>query len=44
MFHTSLHEEYQNAARMGLHEEELARIVQMGFEYAFLPAGETHKA
>jgi adenosine deaminase len=42
MFHTTLHEEYANAARMGLQEDELARIVQMGFEHAFLPAGEKH--
>jgi aminodeoxyfutalosine deaminase len=40
MFHTTLREEYANAARMGLQEEELARIVEMGFEHAFLPAGE----
>jgi len=40
MFHTTLHEEYRNAARMGLEEHELARIVEMGFEHAFLPAGE----
>src|SRR5216684_436296 len=39
MFHTTLHEEYANAARMGLQEDDLARIVQMGFEYAFLPPG-----
>src|SRR5256886_4214018 len=40
MFHTTLHEEYANAARMGLQEDELTRIVEMGFEHAFLPAGE----
>jgi aminodeoxyfutalosine deaminase len=40
MFHTTLHEEYANAARMGLQEHELARIVEMGFEHAFLPAKE----
>ena len=40
MFHTTLNEEYANAARMGLQEEELARIAEMGFEHAFLPAGE----
>ncbi len=34
MFHTTLCEEYANAARMGLHEEELIRVVEMGFEYA----------
>jgi len=44
MFHTTLHEEYRNAARMGLQEHELARIVEMGFEHAFRPAGETHGA
>jgi adenosine deaminase len=35
MFHTTLREEYQNAARMGLREEELVRLVDMGFAYAF---------
>jgi aminodeoxyfutalosine deaminase len=40
MFHTTLQEEYLNAARMGLREDELTRIVEMGFEHAFLPAGE----
>src|SRR5713226_1831245 len=44
MFHTTLHEEYANAARMGLQEEELGRIVKMGFEHAFLPAGERRGA
>jgi aminodeoxyfutalosine deaminase len=44
MFHTTLHEEYANAARMGLQEHELVRIVEMGFEHAFLPAGERHGA
>jgi adenosine deaminase len=44
MFHTTLHEEYANAARMGLQEEELARIVEMGFEHAFLPVGERRGA
>jgi hypothetical protein len=44
MFHTTLHEEYANAARMGLREEELNRIVEMGFEHAFQPAGETRPA
>jgi len=39
MFHTSLELEYVNAARMGLEENELARIVEMGFEHAFSPAG-----
>ena len=44
MFHTTLHEEYANAARMGLHEDELASIVEMGFEHAFLPPGERRGA
>jgi adenosine deaminase len=44
MFHTTLHEEYANAARMGLQEKELARIVEMCFEHAFLPAGESRGA
>ena len=38
MFHTTLNEEYANAACMGLQEEELARIVEMGFEHTFSPA------
>ena len=44
MFHTTLHEEYVNAARMGLQENELTRIVEMGFEHAFSPAGERRGA
>jgi aminodeoxyfutalosine deaminase len=40
MFHTTLRREYANAARMGLQEHELVRIVEMGFEHSFLPAGE----
>ncbi len=44
MFRTTLDEEYVNAARMGLSEEELTRIVQMGFEHAFLSAGERRGA
>jgi aminodeoxyfutalosine deaminase len=40
MFHTTLHEEYANSARMGLQEHELVRIVEMGFEHAFLPRRE----
>ena len=35
MFHTSLLGEYENAVRMGLREEELVRMVKMGFEHAF---------
>ena len=34
MFHTTLDGEYENAARMGLSEEELRRLVAMSFEYA----------
>ena len=44
MFHTTLQEEYVNAARMGLSEHELARIVEMGFEHAFVPAREMRGA
>ncbi len=44
MFHTTLQQEYANAARMGLQEHELARIVEMGFEHSFLPAEERHGA
>jgi aminodeoxyfutalosine deaminase len=40
MFHTTLREEYENAARMGLREEELAKLVNMGFTYAFAYPGE----
>jgi adenosine deaminase len=40
MFHTTLVTEYENAARMGLLEEELASVVEMGFQYAFFPGGE----
>ena len=35
MFDTTLQGEYANAARMGLGEEELVRIVEMGFEHSF---------
>jgi aminodeoxyfutalosine deaminase len=41
MFHTTLQMEYGNAARMGLQEVELARIVEMGFQHAFSSIGET---
>jgi aminodeoxyfutalosine deaminase len=44
MFHTTLREEYTNAARMGLQEHELTRIVEMGFEHAFLPTNEERGA
>jgi aminodeoxyfutalosine deaminase len=43
MFHTTLQAEYENAARMGLQETELARIVEMGFQHAFSPAGENRR-
>jgi aminodeoxyfutalosine deaminase len=35
MFHTNLLAEYENAMLMGLREEELVRMVKMGFEHAF---------
>ncbi len=41
MFQTTLLEEYANAQRMGLQEDELTRIVKMGFEHSFLPVHET---
>ena len=44
MFHITLQEEYANAARMGLREDELTRIVEMGFEHAFLPSREKRQA
>ena len=44
MFHTTLQEEYANAARMGLQEAELARIVQTSFDHAFLSATESRGA
>jgi aminodeoxyfutalosine deaminase len=37
MFQTTLRNEYANAARMGLLEDELIHIVDMGFEHAFRP-------
>jgi aminodeoxyfutalosine deaminase len=37
MFHTTLEAEYENAAQMGLSETELAQLVNMSFEHAFLP-------
>jgi aminodeoxyfutalosine deaminase len=40
MFHTSLHSEYENAARMGLDENELLRLSKMSFDHAFLPEEE----
>lgn len=44
MFHTTLQDEYAAAAQMGLKDDELARLAQMGFEYAFRPTGESQKA
>jgi adenosine deaminase len=38
MFHTTLTQEYQNAAAMGLTDSELAQLVEMGFEHSFRPA------
>jgi aminodeoxyfutalosine deaminase len=35
MFHTSLEEEYRNAWRIGLTEEEMAGVVENGFRFAF---------
>lgn len=35
MFHTTLVGEYEDARRMGLSEEELAKIVEAGFTHAF---------
>jgi adenosine deaminase len=35
MFHTTLLSEYANAVRMGLPEDELMRIADMGFEHSF---------
>jgi aminodeoxyfutalosine deaminase len=44
MFHTTLQTEYENAARMGLKEEELLTLVEMGFQHAFRPAAESREA
>jgi aminodeoxyfutalosine deaminase len=44
MFQTTLHDEYANAARMELLEDELIRIVEMGFEHAFRPGRGGHPA
>lgn len=35
MFNTSLSAEYENAARMGLRDDDLTRMVKMGFDHAF---------
>jgi aminodeoxyfutalosine deaminase len=40
MFHTTLLAEYENTAQMGLREAELAQLVDMSFEHAFLPEAE----
>jgi aminodeoxyfutalosine deaminase len=40
MFHTTLLAEYDNTAQMGLCETELAQLVDMSFEHAFLPEDE----
>ncbi len=39
MFHTSLLGEYQHARQMGMQEQELRRMVEMGFEHAFSNTG-----
>jgi aminodeoxyfutalosine deaminase len=41
MFHTTLQAEYENAARMGLTEVELANLVEAGFQYAFDPQADS---
>ncbi len=38
MFHTTLLDEYNLGPHLGLWPRELARIAEMGFEFAFLPA------
>jgi aminodeoxyfutalosine deaminase len=40
MFHTTLEAEYENVAQMGLGETELAELVNMSFEHAFLSENE----
>jgi adenosine deaminase/aminodeoxyfutalosine deaminase len=40
MFHTTLQAEYENAAQMGLSASELAQLVDMSFEHAFLSENE----
>ena len=42
MFHTTLRTEYENAARMGLSEEELTDLVAAGFQHAFDPHADIH--
>jgi aminodeoxyfutalosine deaminase len=43
MFHTTLRSEYENAARMGLLEAELASLVDNGFQYSFAPQYKSHQ-
>ncbi len=43
MFHTSLNNEYQAAAKMGLSEMELKKIAAMGFSQAFLSSSDRKK-
>jgi len=40
MFHTTLLAEYENAAKMGLSEIELAQLAEMSFAHAFLTEAE----
>lgn len=40
MFHTDLNAEYALGLRMGLRSDEMVRVAEMGFEFAFLPAEE----
>lgn len=40
MFHTTLLDEYENAGNMGLNETELAQLLDMSFEHAFLAESE----
>jgi adenosine deaminase len=40
MFHITLADEYANALKMGLTEDELLRVADMSFDYAFLPENE----
>ena len=40
MFHTTLLAEYEHATEMGLNETELAQLVDMSFEHAFLSEAE----
>jgi aminodeoxyfutalosine deaminase len=44
MFHTTLQSEYENAARVGLTQEELQKLVEMGFQHAFDPATDHREA